>query len=148
MTNVNSASAIALFEVASRIKLRFSTGVGLISVEDLWDIPLTSKIGKANLDDIARNLNKSLKTADDDTVSFVNKSQKTGTSQVELDQLRFEIVKYVIGVRLEENEKRANAQANAEKRQRILQIMEERQENSLRNASDEELNKMLQEIAA
>lgn len=148
MTNVNSASAIALFEVASRIKLRFNTTQGLISVEDLWDIPLTSKTGKANLDDIARGLNKSLKTADDDTVSFVNKSQKTGTSQVELDQLRFELVKYVIGVRLEENEKRANAQANAEKRQRILQIMEERQENSLRNASDEELNKMLQEIAA
>lgn len=148
MSNVNSASAVALFEVASRIKLRFNTTQGLISVEDLWDIPLTSKTGKANLDDIARSLNKSLKTADDDTVSFVNKSQKTGTSQVELDQLRFELVKYVIGVRLEENEKRANAQANAEKRQRILQIMEERQENSLRNASDEELNKMLQEIAA
>lgn len=139
---------MSIFEQASRAKIRFQTQVGQVSVEDLWELPLTSKTGKANLDDIARGLNKSLKTADDDTVSFVNKSQKTGTSQVELDQLRFELVKHVIGVRLEENEKRANAQANAEKRQRILQIMEERQENSLRNASDEELSKMLQEISA
>lgn len=44
-----------MFEKASRIKLRYSTNRGVLSVEDLWDLSLEQ------LDPIAINLNKSLK---------------------------------------------------------------------------------------
>lgn len=43
-----------MFIKASRTKLRFESPKGLLSVEDLWDLPLISTMGKANLDDIAK----------------------------------------------------------------------------------------------
>jgi hypothetical protein len=36
-----------IFEQATRAKIRFSTPVGMLSVEDLWDLPLTSTQGQA-----------------------------------------------------------------------------------------------------
>jgi hypothetical protein len=51
-----------IFEKASREKLRFSTSQGQFSVEDLWNLPLTSPSGRSvNLYDIANGLNKELK---------------------------------------------------------------------------------------
>ena len=44
-----------MFEKASRIKLRYSTNRGVLSVEDLWDLSLEQ------LDPIAINLSKRLK---------------------------------------------------------------------------------------
>ena len=59
-----------MFEQASRLKLRFTTARGSLSVEDLWDLPLTSTTGKPNLDDIAKSLNRELRATSEET-SFV-----------------------------------------------------------------------------
>ena len=59
-----------IFEQATRAKIRFSTPVGMLSVEDLWDLPLTSARARANLDDVARLLDAELKSTS--SVSFVN----------------------------------------------------------------------------
>ena len=63
------------FEKASRIRLRFDTPQGSLTVEDLWQLPLTSRTGRANLDDIAKSLNRQLKETAEE--SFVVKNNKT-----------------------------------------------------------------------
>ena len=126
-----------MFEKASRLKVRFASSIGMFSVEELWELPLTSKTGKANLDDIARALHKQLKN--DDNVSFVETSRKSD----DRTQLMFDIVRHVIEVKIAENAVKAQEVANKEKRQRILEILEQKKEQSLLNLSIEELEKML-----
>ena len=67
-------------------------------MEDLWDLPLSSATGRGCLDAIAKELSKALKN--DDNFSFVEKVVKPE----EETQLKFEIVKYIIAIRLAENE--------------------------------------------
>ena len=49
-----------LFEVAARKKYRFDSQKGLLSVEELWDLPLQST-KSVSLDSIAIALNKEIK---------------------------------------------------------------------------------------
>lgn len=129
-----------MFEKASRLRLRFSTGKGVLTVEDLWDLPLTSAAGHANLDDIARGLYKKLQEEAD--ISFVNKEKP----KLSAEKLQFEIVKHVIEVRLAENEERAKARENSEKKQRILGLIAEKQEEVLKGKSLDELKAMVAEL--
>jgi hypothetical protein len=134
-----------MFEQASRLKLRFSTPVGLISVEDLWDLPLTSKVGRAhtiighNLDDLARDLSKRVAETEE---SFV---EKPASKDIETN-LRFEIVKRVIEVRLEERDKAKAALAKKAKKQKILEILASKEDNAMQDMSEEDLKKMLEEL--
>ena len=128
---------MSIFENAVRLKLRFETPQGLISVEDLWDLPLTSKTGRANLDDIARFINKKLKS--DDDVSFVVAERKTNP----VEQLRFDVVKHVIDTKITENTIAANKKAASEKNQKILSIIAEKEEDSLKSMPIEELRKLI-----
>lgn len=131
-----------IFEKASRLKLRFDTPVGALSAEDLWDLPLQSKSGRANLDDVARALHRRLKN--DENVSFVEPERKSD----ETVQLGFDVVKHVIEVKMEENKKAAEARANAQKRDRILEIIAGKEDEGLKDKSIEELRQLAQGLAA
>jgi hypothetical protein len=126
-----------IFEQASRLKLRFDTPKGLLSAEDLWDLPLTSGNGKANLDDVARGLHRELKDAD--TESFVVKPAKAD----ETLQVAFDVVKHVIDIRLAENEEARVKTENREKKQRILELISRKQDEALSAKSVEELQDMV-----
>ena len=128
-----------MFEKASRLKLRIGTPSGVITAEDLWDLPLTSKTGQTNLDDIARNLSRQVSAAEE---SFVD---KPATKDPTLT-LGFEIVKRVIEVRLEERDAAKAAKAKADRKTRILEIMAAKQDDSLKEASMEELEAMLKDL--
>ena len=126
-----------IFTIATRTKLRFDTNKGLLSVEDLWDLPLTSNTGRPNLDDIARELDAQLKSIS--TVSFVDTSKKADTTL----QLKFDLVKAIIDTRLAENTATATIRANQEKKQQILAIMAEKETDGLKGKSLDELNAIL-----
>lgn len=125
-----------IFEQAVRLKIRFDTPKGMLSVEDLWDLPLTSTRG-ANLDDIARGLFALLRSGND--VSFVNPEQKSDPTA----QLRFDLAKHVIDIRLAENKAASEASANREKKQRLLGIIAEKEGQALTALSVEELRGMV-----
>lgn len=127
-----------MFEKASRMKLRFSTPVGLLSTEDLWDIPLIGK--KVCLDDLAKSLNKELK--ENGGESFVLKTNRVNEELT----LKFEIVKHVISVRLAEQEAMENVKRLKEKKQKIMEIMVEKENESLKGKSLDELKTLLESL--
>ena len=128
-----------MFDKATRQKFRFDTSVGPLGVEDLWDLPLTSKRGP-NLDDIAKVLHKQLKSGDD--VSFVEPARKSD----EIVQLKFDLVKHVIDTRLVESKAALEAKDKAEKKQRVLAIMADKQDESLKSMSLEDLQKLVADL--
>lgn len=132
-----------MFEKATRLKLRFDTPKGLLSVEDLWDLPLTSTVGKANLDDVAKALSRKLKAADEE--SFVAPSTNSAATA---DQLKFDIVKHIIGVRLRENEAKAAKAANKEELARLQEIIASKQDEALKGLTLEELQARAKQLAA
>lgn len=132
-----------IFEKASRMKLRFETNRGSFTVEDLWDLRLTSTNGSPNLDQIAVDLSKSVNESTQ--ISFVNSTVKTN----EVERLKFEIVKHIIDTRLAESRKKAEeAAAQAAKKatkDRIVEILEQRKTEELSSKSVEELTRLLNE---
>lgn len=128
-----------MFAKASRLKLRFETPKGLITVEDLWDLPLTSNTGKANLDDIATSLHHALKN---DNISFVVKEQKPD----EVAQIKFDIVIHIINTRISENDAANLARVNREKKQQILAIINQKESETLASSSIDDLRKLLESM--
>lgn len=132
-----------MFEQASRLKIRYESPLGYLSVEDLWELPLTSA-GKArpSLDGIAIFLHKIVRESAE-TVSFVE-PQKTPDRDLLL--LRFEIVKHIISVRVKErDEKRAEVERK-EKKQRLLGLIARKEDQELEGKSKDELRTMVEAL--
>lgn len=108
---------------------------GTINVIDLWDLSLT------NLDSVFKILNAEAKKSEEE--SLLN----TKSKEDEEISNKIEIVKYIVGVKLDEKKKREDAKKNAEMRQRLLEIKAKRQDAALENMSDEELDKTLAELS-
>lgn len=129
-----------MFEKATRQKLRFFTDKGQLTVEDLWDLPLESSTGRVNLDTLCVDLLKQLNTSD--TVSFVKPGRKSNATI----QLKFDIVKHVIEVRLAENAAANLARSNAEKKQELLAVVANRQRDDLQKLTTEDLLKQIEAL--
>ena len=108
---------------------------GMINVIDLWDLSLT------NLDSVFKTLNAEVKKSEEE--SLLN----TKSKEDEEISNKIEIVKYIVGVKLDEKKKREDAKKNAEMRQRLLEIKAKRQDAALENISDEDLDKALAELS-
>lgn len=122
-----------LFINATRANYQFPFR-GMINVIDLWDLSLT------NLDSVFKTLNAEVKKSEEE--SLLN----TKSKEDEEISNKIEIVKYIVGVKLDEKKKRENAKKNAEMRQRLLEIKAKRQDAALENMSDEDLDKALAEL--
>lgn len=122
-----------MFEYATRNKVRFPFK-GLISVEDLWDLTPT------NLDSIYKALNKQVKQSEEESLLSTKTSIDT-----ELEA-QIAIVKHIVSVKLAEQEAREKAKAKKEQKQKIMEIMAAKQDESLHNASIEELQAMLDNL--
>jgi len=133
-------SEVNNFELASRKGLRFSTPAGSLGVEDLWNLPLTSTVkNRPNLNDIAAGLDELLNKH---RVSFVTKKAEG----INYDKLRFDIVVHVINVRMAENEAKVQASAKAEKKQRLLELISEKQDEDLKSKSLDDLVAMVNDL--
>ena len=128
-----------LFEKAARLKLRFPSHKGQLSVEDLWLLPL-KKDNAASLNTIAVETSKALKDSGEE--SFVEvKSAKDCVLQLKMD-----ILKYIIKVRLEENLLAKDLVERKAKKQQILGLIADKQNDALAGKSEDELKKMLEDL--
>jgi hypothetical protein len=126
------------FEKASRRKLRFDTPRGRLGVEDIWDLPL--KGGDVNLDDLAKAYHHELKN--DGEVSFVDDPPEPNEEL----QLRFDVVKRVIDVRLVEKKAAETAEEKRQLKQEILAAIRAKQTEELKESSIDDLQARLAEL--
>ena len=126
-----------IFEQATRLKIRFDTSKGQIGVEDLWDLPLISLSGKTNLDDNAPKLNAELRT--EYRTSFVLPEAPKNDCL----RLMFDVVLHILNTKVAEQKASQEAAAIREKKQKIMAIIEQKQDESLSAASLEDLQAML-----
>ena len=132
--------SINLFEYATRNKLRFPSARGELTTEQLWDVPLRSK-DEFNLNSIAKAASKAWKDAAEE--NFV---ETTKTSEHLRLELTLEIVKYVIGVKLAEEEAAKNRAAKKAEKEKLLQILAEKQTGQLSELSEKELEKRIRAL--
>ncbi len=131
---------MSLFEQATRRKLRFPSTKGPLTTEDLWDLPLQSKNG-FDLDSIAKNVNRELQSTSD--ASFVTTSTPANTALV----LMLDVLKHIIAVKLADNKAASERIARAAERQKLLGVLADKQDESLKNMSEADIQKRLEELA-
>lgn len=122
-----------IFENASRRKYRFNHK-GVITTEDLWDLSLT------DLDSIYKSLRTQAKQQESEESLLAAKSAVNN----ELDD-KIEIVRHIVAVRQMEAEERKAERENAQKKQRIYDLIAKKQDEKLENMSIEELTKLLED---
>lgn len=132
-----------MFERAAREKFRFTTPQGMLTVEDLWDLPLTARAGSrvANLDDIAKELNKKVKATEEET--FVPRRRKRADT---VAAAMLEIVKHVITVKVEEEEAAETAKAAKDRKQLLLGLIAKKENEKLEQSSVDELRAMVEAL--
>ena len=123
-----------MFEKCSRKKLRFVSDKGLLTAEDLWDLNLNQ------LNAIAKKLNKDLKNAAEE--DFLEGAGKEDT----LLKLSFDIVLHVLNTKKEEAEKRKTAAEKKAEKEKLLDMLDKKKNQSLESLSEEELKKKIEEL--
>ena len=120
-----------IFEQASRDKVRFDSGKGSLTTEDLWDLSLNS------LDTLAKGVNKQLKAESEE--SFINPKSTSNKSL----ELKLEILKHVIAVRMAERDAAKDKAEKAQKIATLKELLKDKQLEQMKGMSTEDIEKQL-----
>ena len=131
MSNVN------LFELAARNKFRFESNKGLLTVEDLFMLPLT---GAVSLDATARLINRDVKALEEE--SFVGTPRAASFTAI----AKLDIVKHIIAIRKAEMEAAAAKVQKQSRRAELLATLAEKQKEALKGKTQEEILAELAEL--
>ena len=122
-----------MFEKAARWKLRFSYK-GQSSTEDLWDLSVR------DLDTIYKGLNAKLKAHAEE--SLLGEKSWSDTTL----ELKINIVKHIVSVKLAEQKEQENMQLKAAYKQKLLGIKAEKQDAELRDLPVKDIDKLLNDL--
>lgn len=126
-----------LFEVATRKKLRFASPKGLLTTEDLWDLPMT---GNTSLDTVSKLANRDVKVSAEE--SFV----VDATPVNDIAVLKLDVLKHIIAVRKAEQAARMAAQEKADRRRKLLDLLAEKDNEKDAAMTREEILKELESL--
>ena len=124
---------INIFEYATRNRLRFPYK-GMATTEDLW------QLGKEQLDSIFKVLNSRLKTTKEESLL----GEKTN-ADMDLE-IQIAIVKYIFTIKQLETTKKLLEAEKYTKKQKIYELISEKQDESLKSKSIDELLKMVENL--
>ncbi len=119
------------FKLASQQKLRFQTNKGPLSPEQLWDLSLNE------LDALAVSLEAEEKQSG--KKSFIIKS----SAKDKTAKLKFEIALEVLNTKVEEAQIASEALEVKEHNKKIIALISEKKDESLKGKSIKELEKLL-----
>ncbi len=124
-----------MYKEGIRKKVRFETKSHLgLTIEDLNDLSLSE------LNKVAKMLKRELnETAEEDYLEEVTKEDA-------ITKLKFDIVLDVIKTKKEENKEKSDKKEQKEKLQKYLEILAEKQDDSIKNMSIEDLQKEIAEL--
>jgi len=119
------------YKLATRQKLRFQTNKGLLSTEQLWDLSLEE------LDALAVSL-------ETEHAQSAKRSFLTRTSvKDKIAKLRFDVVLDVLNTKAAEQEKASEEREVREHNKKIIALIAEKQDESLKGKSIKQLEAML-----
>ena len=130
-----------IFEQATRRAIRFESANGDLSVEQLWELPLQSR-NQFDLDTVAKTVNRQLNAVTEE--SFVSVRENPAKETL---SLKLEIVKHIISVKLQEAEEARNRANKASEKEKLLRLLDEKQNEALRALTPEEIQERLKALA-
>ena len=120
-----------MYKKALRMKLRFATTKGKLATEDLFDLSLV------DLNNLAIALDKKL--SEIPRKSFISDI----APDTQEDELRFNIVKDIITIKLAERNAAQNAKAKAAEKAQLMEILHRKKNEALENLSVAEIEAKL-----
>lgn len=130
---------MSIFKKATKLRLRFHSSKGQLSVEDLWKLPMVgAHDNQPSLNSVATQIFNELQST---TVpNFVGAATNREAAKLEL---KLSILKEIIADRQADTTTAELAQATKARNSRIREIIATKQDDSLSNKSLEELEKLL-----
>ena len=122
---------MSIFKEAAKLKLRFKAK-GNMSVEDLFDLPLTSKDG-VSLNDIAKEIYKNIK--EDSGIDFVGEVIETDR----IEELKLQIVKEIIKDKKDDIKRKEESEVKKSHNENIDKLIAAKEAEALSNLSIEDL---------
>ena len=122
---------MSIFKEAAKLKLRFKAK-GNMSVEDLFDLTLTSKDG-VSLNDIAKEIYKNIK--EDSGVDFVGEVIETDR----IEELKLQIVKEIIKDKKDDIKRKEESEVKKSHNANIDKLIAAKEAEALSNLSIEDL---------
>lgn len=127
---------MSVFEKASRQKLRFASARGDLTVEDLWDLPLTSRNG-FDLNVVAQKANAEVKASGEE--SFVGESTPASATAV----LKLDVVKSVIATKIAERDAEVARKDKRQKRERLLELLANKEDAALQELTPDQIREQI-----
>lgn len=132
-----------MYKKASRLKLRFESSRGPLTAEMLWDLKITEL--KTMVKAQAEKLQKLEKPGDD--LSFLEEIITSNeTKEIEIEKLRFEILKDVFITRKDEAKDAAADVKKKEELSHLREILRNKKEEELKKLSAEELEERIKKL--
>ena len=129
-----------MYKKASQQKLRIATSRGMLSVEQLWDLP------KEEIGQLAVALRKRIKDARGNSAdSELDFLQPAEHSEETTDELTFRILKDIYQTLQADEDSARRLAAKRQRNRKLLEVIARKQDQELEGKSIEELEKMLEE---